>query len=80
MNLGAMLLVIVALALYSPVFYTTYAYTDQWVMLWHYGKDDSFHMFLGQGRYVTDKLFYWLFGKASTVADISYIRSLALTG
>jgi hypothetical protein len=56
------------------LFYSEYAYTDEFVQLWLYKKGTNFQMFLVQGRYVTDKLFQWLFGNANTIHDITTIR------
>ena len=69
-----------SLLIFYPVFYSEYAYTDEIVQLWFYPNDKSYHMFLPQGRYITEKLFQWLFGSAGTIKDISYIRLFSLGG
>ena len=63
-----------AVVIFYPVFYSEYAYTDEIVQLWYYPKEKNFQMFLPQGRYITEKLFQWLFGSVSTIREISYIR------
>lgn len=69
-----------ALAIFYPIFYAEYAYTDEIVQLWFYPNDKNYHMFLPQGRYITEKLFQWLFGSAHTIKEISYIRLFSLGG
>ncbi len=60
--------------IFYPVFYSEYAYTDEIVQLWYYPKEKNFQMFLPQGRYITEKLFQWLFGSVTRISEISYIR------
>jgi hypothetical protein len=74
------LLVLVAVGIFYPLFYTEYAYTDEFVQLWLYKKGSNFQMFLTQGRYVTEKLFQWLFGNAKTIHDITTIRLFSFFG
>ena len=71
-------LIALALIIFYPVFFSEYVYTDEIVQLWFYPKDKNYQMFLPQGRYVTEKLFHWLFGSITTVKDISYIRLFSL--
>ncbi|MEO6316735.1 MAG: hypothetical protein ABIU63_10305 [Chitinophagaceae bacterium] len=66
--------------LYLPVSSATYLYTDEAVQLWEYHHSKGFHMFLQQGRYITEMLFHWRFGNARTVSDVSSIRQFSLTG
>src|SRR3990170_3996149 len=69
-----------SLAIFYPVLYAEYAYTDEIVQLWYYPKEKNFQMFLPQGRYITEKLFQWLFGSVKRISEISYIRSFSLAG
>ncbi|MEO5563834.1 MAG: hypothetical protein ABIR18_10375 [Chitinophagaceae bacterium] len=70
----------IAIAIFYPLFYSEYAYTDEIVQLWYYKKGSDFQMFTPQGRYITDKLFQWLFSSATTIKDISSIRLFSLVG
>lgn len=69
-----------ALAIFYPIFYSEYAYTDEIVQLWFYPNDKNYHMFLPQGRYITEKLFQWLFGSVHTIKEIASIRLFSLGG
>jgi hypothetical protein len=73
-------LILIALAIYYPLFYQEYLYTDEAVQLWLYKKGTVFQMFLPFGRYITDKLFYWLFSGANSIQDIIRIRLFSLVG
>lgn len=74
------ILILVAIGIFYPLFYSEYAYTDEFVQLWLYKKGSNFQMFLTQGRYVTEKLFQWLFGNANTIHDIRDIRLFSFFG
>ncbi len=69
-----------AIVLFYPVFYEEYAYTDEIVQLWFYPKDKNYQMFLPQGRYITEKLFQWLFGSMDTIRDIALARLFSFAG
>jgi hypothetical protein len=73
-------LIAIAIIIFYPVFFTEYAYTDEYVQLWLYKKGSNFNMFSTQGRYITEKLFQWLFNKAYTVRDITFIRMFSFFG
>lgn len=73
-------LLAIAFAIYYPVFYSDYLYTDEAVQLWLYKKDSGFHMFNGQGRHITDWLFHQLFDRADTVRELRSIRLFAFFG
>ncbi len=74
------ILILVAFGIFYPLFYSEYAYTDEFVQLWLYKKGNNFQMFLTQGRYITEKLFQWLFGNANTIHDITAIRLFSFFG
>jgi hypothetical protein len=78
--LNILFLIVIALAIYYPLFYSEYLYTDEAVQLWLYKKGSGFQMFQSQGRYITEKLFQWLFNRVGTVHDIIYIRLFSLCG
>src|SRR5688572_5911861 len=67
-----------ALLLFSPLFHSEYAYTDEIVQLWFYPNDNNYQMFLPQGRYITEKLFRWLFGSLDAINGISTPRIFSL--
>ena len=74
------LLILIAIGIFYPLFYSEYAYTDEFVQLWLYKKGTNFQMFITQGRYVTEKLFQWLFGNADTIHDLTAIRLFSFFG
>jgi hypothetical protein len=74
------LLMGITLLLFFPLFYTHYFYTDEINQLWFYRKDDSFHMFIPQGRYLTDRLLAALFRSISTISQINRLHIFSLLG
>jgi hypothetical protein len=44
------LLILIAIGIYYPLFYSEYAYTDELVQLWLYKKGTNFQMFITQGQ------------------------------
>lgn len=78
--LKILILILIALAIFYPLFYSEYLYTDEAVQLWLYKKGSGFQMFLPQGRYITDKLFQWLFSGAYTIHDVTSIRLFSFFG
>lgn len=77
---GIASLMLLLLALYHPLFYTDYLYTDEAVQLWMYQQEPGFRMFTQQGRYLTEKLFEAWFANISTIAEIKYVRLFSLAG
>jgi len=78
--LKIIVLVLIALAIFYPLFYSEYLYTDEAVQLWLYRKGSGFQMFLPQGRFIADKLFQWLFSRAHTIHDVTFIRLFSFVG
>jgi hypothetical protein len=78
--LNIIVLILIAVVIFYPLFYTEYLYTDEAVQLWLYKKGSNFQMFLPQGRYITEKLFQWLFSKANTIHDVRFIRLFSFFG
>ncbi len=78
--LKILICVLIAFAIYYPLFYSEYLYTDESVQLWLYKQGSPFQMFITQGRYVSEKLFQWLFSKAHTVHDVIFIRLFSFFG
>ncbi|TMI83628.1 MAG: hypothetical protein E6H10_07535 [Bacteroidetes bacterium] len=78
--LSVLFLILIAVAIFYPVFYTEYLYTDESVQLWLYKEGSGFQMFITQGRYITEKLFRVLFSRATTVHDLIYIRLFSFLG
>ena len=74
------ILILVAFGIFYPLLNSEYAYTDEFVQLWLYKKGSNFQMFMTQGRYITEKLFQWLFGNANTIHDIRTIRLFSFFG
>lgn len=73
-------LIAIVLIIFYPIFFTRYVYTDEAVQLWLYRKGSGFQMFSGQGRFITEKLFQWLFSSIDTINQISYLRVFSLMG
>lgn len=73
-------LALIFILIYLPVWSAEYLYTDEAVQLWLYGKEPKFHMFIWQGRFITDVLFQWLFGSVQHVRQVSFIRLFSFVG
>src|SRR5215467_4088833 len=73
-------LLLITIGIFYPLFHSEYAYTDELVQLWLYKKGTNFQMFITQGRYITEKLFQWLFGNATTIHDLTTIRLFSFFG
>jgi hypothetical protein len=73
-------LILIAIIIFYPVFYTEFLYTDDSVQLWLYKKGSDFHMFVTQGRYLSEQLFRWLFSRATTIRDVTYLRLFSFVG
>jgi len=78
--LNILVLILIAFAIFYPLFYSEYLYTDESVQLWLYKKGSGVHMSIPHGRYITDILYQWLFGKANTVHDVRFIRLFSFFG
>ena len=74
------LLIAIVLIIFYPIFFARYVYTDEAVQLWFYRKGSGYQMFAGQGRYITEKMFQWLFSSIHTISQISYLRIFSLSG
>ncbi|MBS1609835.1 MAG: hypothetical protein JSS70_13960 [Bacteroidetes bacterium] len=76
------ILILTALLIFYPVFYTEYAYTDELVGLWQWQSKigDSSGTLLQYGRYITGKLAEALFGSVSTIKELTWIRLFSFGG
>lgn len=70
----------ITLLIFYPLFYARYCYTDEIIQLRNYRKGSNFHMFAGQGRYLTDLLFQKLFSSIDTIRQITCLRLFSLFG
>src|SRR5437868_2036845 len=75
-----LILWLIVIFIFYPLFTAEYVYTDEIVQLWRYNEGSHFQMFLPQGRLITERLFQWLFSSATTIHDITYIRLFSLAG
>jgi hypothetical protein len=73
-------IILIAFALYYPIFYSEYLYTDEAVQLWRYRKGSGVHMSIVHGRYLFDQLTTWLFSNANTIHDLISIRIFSFLG
>ena len=75
-------LVVIAIAIFFPVFYSEYSYTDDWYALWQHesGKDTA--VLTTYGRQLTDVLANWLYNiiNARAVHDLVFIRLFSFFG
>ena len=74
-----LLLLAAAALLYYPVFYAEYLYTDEAPQLWLSHKDINLTS-IPQGRYLTYRIFIWLFASIHTTQAVAYTRLFSLAG
>jgi len=74
-----LLLLAAAAILYYPVFYAEYLYTDEATQVWLSGKGINLTS-VPQGRYLTYRLFTWLFASIHTTHAVIYARLFSLAG
>lgn len=73
-------LLILPFLIFYPLFTSEYLYTDEAVQLRLYRKGSDFQMFTSQGRYITEKLFQWLFSSIETIREVTYLRLFSFFG
>ena len=73
-------LMLIPILLFSPLFYTSYFYTDEVLQLWFYRKGSDFAMFVPQGRVLTDRLFRFLYSHIDTIGQLRTLRLFSLAG
>lgn len=73
-------LMILPFLIFYPLFTSEYLYTDEAVQLRLYRKGSDFQMFTSQGRYITEKLFQWLFRSIDTIREVKYLRLFSFFG
>jgi hypothetical protein len=77
---GIIFLILAALVIYYPVFHACYLYTDESVQLWYGGKGLNFNTSVPQGRYITYRIFTWLFSHIHTIQGLILARLFSLAG
>ena len=73
-------LMLIPILLFSPLFYTSYFYTDEVLQLWLYRKGSDFAMFVPQGRMLTDCLFRFLYSHIDRISQLRMLRLFSLAG
>lgn len=73
-------LIIAVIALYFPVFNAEYLYTDEANQLWFSKKEINFQTSVPQGRFLTYKIFEWVFNYINVVNKVIYARLFSLFG
>src|SRR4030095_3615024 len=78
--LNVFFLILIAIVIFYPLFYTEYLYTDDWVQLWQYKS--GLHTLMAYGRYLADVLTNWLYYyiNPATVHDIISVRLFSFIG
>lgn len=78
--IGIFFLILTALVIYYPIFHADYLYTDECVQLWYGSKGLNFNTSVPQGRFITYKLFTWLFSSIHTTHGVIFPRAVSLLG
>jgi hypothetical protein len=68
------------LLIYYPVFTTEYLYTDEANQLWDAATRLNFETSVPQGRFLTYKIFEWVFSPIHTVHQVIYARLFSFFG
>lgn len=74
------ILMLVPFLIFYSLFNATYLYTDEAVQLWYYREGSNFQMFTSQGRFITEKLFQWLFSSITMIQEVTYLRLFSFFG
>ncbi len=73
-------LIVAIIAIYFRVFTSEYLYTDEANQLWLNKKGINYQTSVPQGRYLTYKIFEWVFNGINTINKVIYARLFALAG
>lgn len=73
-------LIAAVIALYFPVSFSDYLYTDEANQLWFSKKGINFQTSIPQGRYLTYRIFECVFNYINTVHKVIYARLFSLFG
>jgi len=73
-------LMLIPILVFYPLFYTNYFYTDEVLQLWLYRKGSDFAMFVPQGRFLTDRLFRFLYSHIDAISQLRALRLFSLAG
>jgi hypothetical protein len=73
-------LIAAVIVIFFPVFHADYLYSDEAGQLWYFKKDLNFNTSVPQGRYITYKIFTWLFSSIHTVREVIHARLFSLVG
>jgi hypothetical protein len=76
-RLGFILSFAILALIFYPVFTGDYAYLDEAYQLWHNQDGSVFTYFFVQGRWLSGKLFSYLFAHLALVSDLKFIRILS---
>lgn len=68
------------LFIFLPLFYSDYIFMDEALQIWGYNSIPGLHMFIDDGRWLTEIVQSWLFRMADTIHDVTYIRLISLFG
>ncbi|MDH7461399.1 hypothetical protein QEG73_08910 [Chitinophagaceae bacterium 26-R-25] len=77
--ISILLLLLVAVVVYYPVFLNTYAYTDESAGLWQFRTGNE-HTLIQFGRLITEKMAVRLFGSINTINELLFIRLFSFCG
>lgn len=75
-----LLIPLLFIIIYFPVFYSDYAYLDEIHQLWYNRDNSNFTMFLTQGRWLTGLLFQKFFASIHTITQLKWLRVFSLVG
>jgi len=80
-NIIFLLFVIAAtFIIFYPIFSAEYLYTDEATQLWYTSKNINFATSVPQGRYITYKIFGFVFANIHTVHGVIYARLFSFLG
>jgi hypothetical protein len=77
---GIGFLIAVVIIVFSPVFYAEYLYSDEATELWYFSTGLNFDTSVPQGRYLTYKIFLWVFSPIHTISGVVHARFFSLAG
>ena len=72
--IGFALSFVILAIIFFPIFTSDYVYLDEAYQLWHNQDGSDFMYFFVQGRWLSGKLFSYLFSHLATVSDLRLVR------
>jgi hypothetical protein len=72
--------VLVLLVIFYPLFLVNFGYLDDFYLLWHNGKEETFAVWLSYGRFLTGLMMEKIISSLTTIDGLKYCRIISVAG